>query len=57
MPLPSKIFAGFRALGFVSNHIPLDVRYSQRHKENYVVTCVGKAFHVYNVSIPPIIVS
>ena len=48
---PSKIFCGFRALGFTSNHVPLVTRYHKRHKDNYVVTCVGQAFHVYNVSI------
>lgn len=47
---PSKIFTGFRALGFVSNHIPLVTRYHKRHKDNYVITCVGQAFHVYNIS-------
>lgn len=46
----SKIFTGYRALGFVSNHVPLAVRYHQKHKENYVVTCVGKSFHTYNCS-------
>jgi len=50
MPVASKIFAGYRALGFVSNHVPLAVRYHQKHKENYVITCVGKSFHTYNVS-------
>ncbi|KAK2173340.1 hypothetical protein NP493_883g01001 [Ridgeia piscesae] len=50
MSCPSQIFTGFRALGFVSNHIPLAVRHHQKHKENYVVTCVGKAFHTYNCS-------
>ncbi|XP_060608574.1 WD repeat-containing protein 36-like isoform X2 [Ruditapes philippinarum] len=50
MPAPSKIFTGYRALGFVSNHVPLAVRYHQKHKENYVVTCVGKCFHTYNCS-------
>lgn len=50
MPVSSKIFTGFRALGFVSNHVPLAVRYHQKHKENYVVTCVGKSFHTYNCS-------
>ncbi|KAI8786613.1 WD repeat-containing protein 36 isoform X1 [Biomphalaria glabrata] len=47
---PSKIFAGYRALGFVSNHVPLATRYHKRHKENYIVTCVGRSFHVYNTS-------
>ncbi|KAK7486461.1 hypothetical protein BaRGS_00022262 [Batillaria attramentaria] len=46
----SKIFAGYRALGFVSTHVPLAVRYHNKHKENYVVTSVGRAFHVYNCS-------
>ena len=46
----SKIFAGFRALGLTNNHIPITVRYNRKHKEHYAVTCVGKAFHIYNVS-------
>lgn len=50
MSFPSKIFVGFRALGFVSNHIPLVTRYHKRHRDNYVITCVGQSFHVYNVS-------
>ncbi|XP_064624692.1 WD repeat-containing protein 36-like [Lineus longissimus] len=50
MPLSSKIFSGFRALGFCSNHVPLCVRYHSKHQDNYVVTCVGKAFHTYNCS-------
>uniref|UniRef100_A0A0B6Z6J4 Uncharacterized protein n=1 Tax=Arion vulgaris TaxID=1028688 RepID=A0A0B6Z6J4_9EUPU len=47
---PSKVFAGYRALGFVSNHVPLVTRYHKRHKDNYIITCVGQAFHVYNAS-------
>ncbi|BFY99565.1 hypothetical protein BsWGS_02605 [Bradybaena similaris] len=47
---PSKIFSAYRALGFVSNHIPLVTRYHKRHKDNYIVICVGQAFHVYNTS-------
>ncbi|KAK3592873.1 hypothetical protein CHS0354_004097 [Potamilus streckersoni] len=50
MSSPSKIFSGYRALGFVCNHVPLAVRYQHKHKENYVITCVGKAFHTYNCS-------
>ncbi|WAR23311.1 WDR36-like protein [Mya arenaria] len=38
----SKIFAGYRALGFVSSGVPLAVRYHQKHKENYVVTACSK---------------
>lgn len=46
----SKIFQPFRSLGFVSNHIPLQVRYIKRRKENIIVTCVGKSFHTYSIS-------
>lgn len=48
--MASKIFTGYRALGFVSTHVPLAVRYHNKHKENYVVTSAGRAFQVYNVS-------
>lgn len=47
----SKIFTGYRALGYVSNHVPLAVRHHRKHRENYVITCVGKSFHTYNVNI------
>lgn len=50
MPSPSKIFTGYRALGLVSNHVPLSVRYIQRRKENLVCTVVGKSFHTYGCS-------
>lgn len=43
----SRIFARNRALGYVSNDIPLVTRYILRRKENFIVTCVGKAFHTY----------
>lgn len=46
----SKIFSGNRALGYVSNHVPLVIRYIQRRKENLIVTCVGRAFHTYGCS-------
>ncbi|CAL7933946.1 unnamed protein product [Xylocopa violacea] len=46
----SKIFLRNRALGYVSNHIPLVTRYIQRRKENLIVTCVGNAFHTYGCS-------
>ncbi|XP_070537319.1 WD repeat-containing protein 36-like [Ptychodera flava] len=46
----SRIFVGYRALGFHSNHIPMAIRYHKKHKENYVITVVGKAFHTYNCS-------
>ena len=46
----SKIFTSYRALGFISNHVPLAIRYNKKLKQNFAVTCVGKAFHTYNVS-------
>lgn len=46
----SKAFAPCRALGFVSNHIPLQVRYIRSRQENLIVTCVGKSFHTYGIS-------
>lgn len=46
----SKIFVKNRALGYVSNHIPLVTRYIERRKENLIVTCVGNAFHTYGCS-------
>ncbi|KAB0802314.1 hypothetical protein PPYR_04500 [Photinus pyralis] len=50
MSLGSKIFIPNRCLGYVSNHIPLQVRYIKNRKENLIVTCVGKSFHTYGVS-------
>lgn len=47
MPSSSKIFLPHKALGYVSNHIPLVVRYIHRRRENIIVTCVGKSFHSY----------
>ncbi|XP_059477355.1 WD repeat-containing protein 36 [Neocloeon triangulifer] len=47
MSTGSRIFAQNRALGFVSNHIPLEIRYIERRKENLVLTCVGRHFHTY----------
>ncbi|XP_077993533.1 WD repeat-containing protein 36-like [Glandiceps talaboti] len=46
----SRIFVGYRALGFHSNHVPLALRYHKKHRESYVVTVVGNAFHTYNCS-------
>lgn len=43
----SRIFAQNRALGYVSNHVPLVTRYIIRRKEHLIVTCVGRAFHTY----------
>lgn len=39
-----------RGLGYVSNHIPLQVRYIKSRKENLIVTCVGKSFHTYGIT-------
>ncbi|XP_026286831.1 WD repeat-containing protein 36 [Frankliniella occidentalis] len=50
MPTGSRVFLQNRALGYVSNHIPLVVRYIQRRKENLIVTCTGRAFHTYGCS-------
>jgi U3 small nucleolar RNA-associated protein 21 len=46
----SKIFNGYRALGINSDHVPCVIRYNSKHHETYVITSVGKAFHVYKVS-------
>ena len=45
----SRLFSGYRALGINSDHVPCVVRYNQKHQETYVITSVGKAFHVYKV--------
>lgn len=50
MPEGSKIFVPNRGLGYVSNHIPLQVRYIKSRKENLIVTCIGKSFHTYGIS-------
>lgn len=46
----SKVFLPCRGVGYVSNHIPLQVRYIKSRKENLIVTCVGKSFHTYGIS-------
>ena len=43
----SRIFTGHRALGYVSNHVPLQCRFVHRRRENLIVTSVGRAFHTY----------
>lgn len=45
---PSKIFEGYRALGFVSNHVPFIIRYVHKLDDLRIVTCVGRSFHSYN---------
>uniref|UniRef100_A0A2S2PSE4 WD repeat-containing protein 36 n=1 Tax=Schizaphis graminum TaxID=13262 RepID=A0A2S2PSE4_SCHGA len=44
----SKIFLQNRALGYVSNEIPLVTRYINLRRENLIITCVGRAFHTYS---------
>jgi len=46
----SKIFSGYRALGVNSDHVPCIIRYNQKHQETYVISSIGKAFHVYKCS-------
>lgn len=43
----SKIFESYRALGFVSNHVPLIVRYIKVRKEHLLTTVVDNCFHTY----------
>ncbi|ESN89835.1 hypothetical protein HELRODRAFT_104619, partial [Helobdella robusta] len=45
----NHLFASYKAIGFVVNEIPISVGIYRRKKEPYVVTCVGRAFHTYNV--------
>ncbi|XP_012564230.2 WD repeat-containing protein 36 isoform X1 [Hydra vulgaris] len=42
----SQIFAPYRAVGFVSNHIPLNLEV--KGTEHFVTTVVGASFHIYN---------
>ena len=43
----SRLFCGHRALGYVSNQVPLVSRYVRKRRETLVATCVGKSFHTY----------
>jgi len=43
----SQIFAPYRAIGYVANHVPLDL--VSRRTVHLAVTSVGKSFHIYNV--------
>ena len=45
----SQIFSPFRALGFISNGIPLALQ--SLGKEVFVATVVGRSYHLYSVSI------
>ena len=42
-----QIFSPFRAVGFVSNHVPLDL--TVKGTDQFALTSVGKSFHLYNV--------
>lgn len=48
MASSSKVFVRYKALGYVSNHIPIVSRYIKRRKEYLFVTSVGKSFHTYD---------
>lgn len=43
----SRIFYGYRALGYVCNHVPFALRYIERRKEHLVITAIGRSFHTY----------
>lgn len=47
MSKSSKIFARNKALGYVSNHVPLNVRYIKLFNEHIISTCIGRTFHAY----------
>lgn len=46
----SRVFESYRALGYYTNHVPLQIQYHERLKENFIITCVGKSYHIYNAS-------
>lgn len=46
----SRVFTPCRGLGYVSNQLPLQVRYIKSRKENLIITCIGKSFHTYGIS-------
>ncbi|XP_003704996.2 WD repeat-containing protein 36 [Megachile rotundata] len=48
--MQSKIFVKNRALGYVSNHIPLVTRYIRVRHENLIVTCIGNAFVTFSAT-------
>ena len=43
----SNLFCGHRALGYVSNHVPLVSRFVRKRQENLIATSVGQSFHTY----------
>lgn len=46
----SSVFESYRALGYYTNHIPIQIVYHERLKESFIITCVGKSYHIYNAS-------
>lgn len=46
----SRLFAGYRTLGHVSNHIPCQIRYINLRGENLIVTSTGRNLNTYSVS-------
>ncbi|KAJ8920542.1 hypothetical protein NQ315_005411 [Exocentrus adspersus] len=50
MSQSNNIFLPSRSLGYVSNHLPLQIRYIKSRKENLIITCVGKSFHTYGIT-------
>jgi hypothetical protein len=45
----SQIFQPYRALGFVTNHVPFVLQ--SKGTEHFVTTCIGSAYHQYNACI------
>ena len=46
----SRVFVGYRALGLVSNSVPLETRYVRQRKENFICTAVGHSLLQYGSS-------
>lgn len=51
--MKSQIYAPYRAVGFISNHIPFDL--SVKGSEHFVTTVIGTAFHEYSVSMSTLV--
>jgi len=50
MASSSQLFEDYRALGYYTNHIPIQLMYHERLSESFIVSCVGKSYHIYNAS-------
>eukprot|EP00794_Sanderia_malayensis_P006767 gene6767-7529_t len=48
MAANSRVFSSYRAIGYISNHVPLALQV--RGADHFVTTVVGKTFHIYNCS-------